>query len=131
MEPRLDNAHEISRRPQLHNAHKYVDVGRVAVNKSEYSNPNHFTFPILETLFPFHIWFYIYAIDYLDSHFDHSSLCDLNRMTMGAEVEFVYNVLSFVHNFMKEMISKFVKIPSCKYIKCSIVNSKAAWVGWY
>ena len=50
---------------------------------------------------------------------------------MGAEVEFVYSVLSFVHNYMKEMISKFVKIHFCKYIKCSIVNFKAAWVGWY
>jgi hypothetical protein len=43
MEPRLHNAQKISRRSQLRNAHKDVDVGRVAANKNDYNcNPNHF-----------------------------------------------------------------------------------------
>ena len=54
MKPRLHNAKEISRRSQLCNAHKDVDVGRVAVNKSEYYNTNHFNISYLETLNPFH-----------------------------------------------------------------------------
>ena len=54
------------------------------------------TFPILETLNPFTICFRMHAIDYLDSSFDHfiTLFSDLNRLTRGAEVEFVYNVLS-------------------------------------
>ena len=35
MEPRLHNAQEISQRPQLHNAHKDVDVGRVAAKQKQ------------------------------------------------------------------------------------------------
>ena len=42
IELRLQNAQEISRHSQLRNAHRGVDVGRVAVNKSEYCNLNHF-----------------------------------------------------------------------------------------
>jgi hypothetical protein len=42
MEPRLHNAQEISRRSQLHNAHRDVNVRRVAVNKSKYFECNHF-----------------------------------------------------------------------------------------
>ena len=42
MEPRLHNAQEISRRSQLHNAHRDVDVRRVMANKNEYCNHNHF-----------------------------------------------------------------------------------------
>ena len=46
MEPRLHNAQEISQHSQLHNAHIDVNVVRVATNKSEYCNPNHFNIPI-------------------------------------------------------------------------------------
>jgi hypothetical protein len=51
------------------------------------------TFPILETLNPF----YFYAIDYLDSCFDHfiTLFSNLNWLTMGAKVHFVYNILNF------------------------------------
>ena len=42
MEPKLHNAQVISRRSQLHNVHKDVDVERVASNKSKYCDPNHF-----------------------------------------------------------------------------------------
>jgi hypothetical protein len=44
------------------------------------------TFPILETLNPF----YFYAIDYLDSCFDHfiTLFSNLNWLTMGAKVHF-------------------------------------------
>ena len=33
---------KISQRSQLHNAHRDLDVGRVATNKSIFCNPNHF-----------------------------------------------------------------------------------------
>ena len=55
-----------------------------------------------------------------------SSLCDLNQVTMGAEVELVSNILNFVHNYMEKMIIKFVTIHFRKYIKCSAINFKAA-----
>ena len=42
MELRPHNAQEVSRRSQLRNAHRDVDVGRGAANKSEYYNPTHF-----------------------------------------------------------------------------------------
>ena len=50
-------------------------------------------FPILETLL-----FHFYAVDYLDFCFEHFiTLCSkLYQRTMGVEVEFVYNILSFV-----------------------------------
>ena len=56
------------------------------------------TFLILETLFT--LLFHIYVIDYLYSCFDHliTLFFNLNRLTMEAEVEFVYNVLNFVRN---------------------------------
>ena len=59
-------------------------------------------FPILEALHHLTFWFHIYAIDYLDSCFDHfiTLFSDLNRLTMGAKVEFVYNVLSFDCNYI-------------------------------
>jgi hypothetical protein len=58
------------------------------------------TLPFFETLNPFHFWFHIHVIDYLNSCFDHfiTLFSNLNRLTMGAEVEFVYNILSFVRN---------------------------------
>ena len=54
------------------------------------------TFPILEPRIIFTFLFHIYAIDYLDFCFDHfiTLFSGLNQLTMGAEVEFVYNVLS-------------------------------------
>ena len=53
MEPVLHNAHRISRHSQLRKAHTNVDVGRVATNKNEYCNPNHFNISYLTTLNPF------------------------------------------------------------------------------
>ena len=96
MKLRLRNAQEISQPSQLDNAH--INVGRVAANKSEYCNPKHFNVSGLETLYPIH---------FLASHLCNWSLglllwslhhfvCDLNWLTMRAEVEFVYNILSFV-----------------------------------
>ena len=102
MEPRLHNAEEISPRSHLCNTHKDVNVGRVAANKSEYYNPNHSNISYFRNPKPFHFWFHIYAIDDLDFCFDHliAFLSDLNWMTMGAEVEFVYNVLNLACNYI-------------------------------
>ena len=70
--------------PGLQNAHKDVDVGRLAANKIECCNPNHFNISYLKTLFTF--WFHIYAIDYLDSCFDYliTLLSDLNQLINGS-----------------------------------------------
>ena len=54
MEPRLHNAQKLSRRSQLRNAHKDVNVGRVVANKSEHCNPNHINTSYLETIKIFH-----------------------------------------------------------------------------
>ena len=53
MEPRLHNAHEISRCSQLHNSHRDINVGRVAVNKNEYCNLNHYDIPKFRIPKPF------------------------------------------------------------------------------
>jgi hypothetical protein len=106
MEPRLHNAQEVSRHSQLRNVHKNVDVGRVTTNKSEYYKPNHFN--ISYSLFRF-MCMQLITFNYLDSCFDHliTLFSYLNRLTMGAKVEFVYNVLNFLHeiNYMVELLS--------------------------
>jgi hypothetical protein len=88
--------HKISRRSQLHNAHIDVNVGRVAVNKSK--SCNHFDISLFRYLKSFSLFgFTFYVIDYLNSCFDHfiTLFSHLNPLTMGVEVEFVYNVLNF------------------------------------
>ena len=81
-------------------AHKDANVGKVAANKSEYYNPNHFNISYLETLNPLHFLVSHYAIDYLDRCFDHliTLFSNLNWLKMRSKVEFVYNILSFVCN---------------------------------
>ena len=60
MELGLHNAQEISWHSQLHHAHKDVDVGRMAANKSKYYNPNHFNISYFRNPKPFsHFWFHI------------------------------------------------------------------------
>ena len=105
----------ISRCSQLHNAHTYIDVGRVAVNKNECCNLNHFdmySFRNPKTFLLF--WFHIYAIDYLASCYDHfiTLFYDMDRLTIGAKVEFVYNILKFVPNFMYHKLN-FAYIVYC------------------
>ena len=53
MEPRPHNAQKILRRSKLRNAHRDVNVGRVATNKSKYCNPNHFNISYFRNPKPF------------------------------------------------------------------------------
>ena len=81
--------------------------------QSEYCNPNHFTFPILEALNPFHFLVSHYAVNYLDSCFHHfiTLSADLNRLTTGAKVEFMYNVLNFVDKCIDCVCKPYIEIP--------------------
>ena len=54
MEPRPHNAQKILRRSKLRNAHRDVNVGRVATKKSKYCNPNHFNISYFRNPKPFH-----------------------------------------------------------------------------
>jgi hypothetical protein len=60
--------------------------------KASIETPTTSTFPILEILNPFTFWFRLYAIDYLESCFDHliTLFSDLNRLTVGAKT---YSIL--------------------------------------
>ena len=66
----------------------------MATKKNEYCNPNRFNISYFRN--PFHFfWFHIYAIDNFNFCFHHfiTLFSNLNQPTMGAKVEFVYNVL--------------------------------------
>ena len=72
------------------------------------------TFPILETLIPF-IFSVLHLCNWLLGlvlwwlyHF----VCDLNQLTVGAEVEFVYNVLNFVRNSLLEYKITKTRLPA-------------------
>ena len=103
MERRLHNAQLISWRSQLCNAHKDVDLGRVAAHKNDRCNPNHFTISYFKNPKPFSLLVSILCnwLLYLYSCCDHLItlfIFYLNRLTMGAKVDFVYIVLNFVRN---------------------------------
>ena len=89
MEPKLHNAQGISRGSQLHNAHRDVDVGRVAANKSDNCNPNHFNNSYFRNPKPYSFFgFTLYVIVILDYCFDHfiTLFFDLNRLTLRTEL---------------------------------------------
>ena len=60
IEPRLYKAQETSRRSQLHNAHKDVNVERVAVNKCEYSNPTYVDISYFRNPKHFSLFYFIF-----------------------------------------------------------------------
>ena len=66
--------------------------------KASTLNVTTLTFPILEILFIFH-FLVLHFCNWLLEHLLwslHHFVCDLNRLAMGAKVEFVYNVFNFV-----------------------------------
>ena len=64
------------------------------------------TFPILESLKPIHFVDHIMqSITWTLALITSSFFFDLNQLTMGAEVEFVYNVLSFVCKCTRKVLS--------------------------
>ena len=101
MEPRLHDAQEISRRSQLHNPHRDVDVGRVAANKNKYCNPNHLNISSFKNHKPFILFGFTFMQLITWTIALITLFSGLNRLTMGAEVEFVHNVLGFVWNCTK------------------------------
>ena len=98
MEPRLTNVQEISRCSQLHNAYRDVNVGREAANKREYYNPNHFNISYFRNPRPYSLFGFAFMqlITWTLALITSPLLFfDLNQLTMGVKVEFVYNVLTF------------------------------------
>ena len=88
MKPRLHNVQETSQPYQLRNAHKDVHVGRVAVNKNEYCNPNHFNIPYFRNPKPFVTFqFHIHAVAYLDSYPDHFVTLFFSQIWIGWQWE--------------------------------------------
>jgi hypothetical protein len=66
--------------------------------KASTLNVTTLTFPILGTLFILH-FLVLHFCNWLLEHLLwslHHFVCDLNRLAMGAKVEFVYNVFNFV-----------------------------------
>jgi hypothetical protein len=83
------NLMTFSTMPCTHRSRCWKSGGK---QKASIVTPTTSTFPIVEILNPFTFWFHLYAIDYLESCFDHliTLFPDLNRLTMGAET---YSIL--------------------------------------